>query len=78
MAEHLDDRDERLAHRALAHAGCRHSRGADFHRDDHFIQDQQPYVAIHAIQAVVRAVRNHAQLPPCRRLFTGPDVRCLS
>jgi len=47
-------------------------------RSDHFIQDQQPYVAIHAIQAVVRAVDNHAQLPPCRRLFTGPDVRCLS
>ena len=47
-------------------------------RSDHFIQDHQPYVAIHAIQAVVRAVHNHAQLPPCRRLFTGPDVHCLS
>jgi pimeloyl-ACP methyl ester carboxylesterase len=47
-------------------------------RSDHFIQDDQPLVVIHAIQAVVRAVRDHAPLPPCERVFTGPDVRCLA
>jgi hypothetical protein len=33
MAEHVDDRDERLADRALADAEGHHSRGADFHRN---------------------------------------------
>jgi hypothetical protein len=47
-------------------------------RSDHFIQDDQPLVVIQAIRAVVRAVRDHAQLPPCEHMFTGPDVRCLS
>lgn len=47
-------------------------------RSDHFIQDDQPLVVIHAIQAVARAVRDHAPLPPCERVFTGPDVRCLA
>jgi hypothetical protein len=32
MAEHADDRDERMADRAIADAEARHSRGADFHR----------------------------------------------
>jgi pimeloyl-ACP methyl ester carboxylesterase len=46
----------------------------------HFVQaaDQQPLVVIRAAQAVVRAHRDRAQLPPCERLFRGPDVRCLS
>ena len=49
-------------------------------RSDHFIQraDQQPDVVIRAIRAVTRAVRDNSQLPPCKRLFSGPDVRCLS
>jgi pimeloyl-ACP methyl ester carboxylesterase len=47
-------------------------------RSDHFVQDDQPLVVVHAIRAVIRAVRDHSQLPPCERLFTGPDVRCLS
>ena len=41
-------------------------------------QDEQPLVVSRAIRAVVRAVRDHAQLPPCERVFSGPDVRCLS
>jgi pimeloyl-ACP methyl ester carboxylesterase len=36
----------------------------------------QPAVIVRAVRAVVRAARSHAQLPPCRRLFTGPGVRC--
>jgi pimeloyl-ACP methyl ester carboxylesterase len=36
----------------------------------------QPSVVIRAVQAVVGAARDHAQLPPCRRLFSGSDVRC--
>lgn len=49
-------------------------------RSDHHIQraDEQPVVVTRAIQAVVRAVRDAAPLPPCERLFSGPDVRCLS
>jgi pimeloyl-ACP methyl ester carboxylesterase len=49
-------------------------------RSDHFIQraDEQPVVVTRAIQAVVRAARDEAPLPPCERLFSGPDVRCLS
>ena len=47
-------------------------------RSDHFVQRDQPLVVIGAVRAAVRAVRDHAQLPPCERLFTGPDVRCLS
>jgi pimeloyl-ACP methyl ester carboxylesterase len=47
-------------------------------RSDHFVQrlGGQPDVVIRAVRAVVRAAREHAQLPPCRRLFGGPDVRC--
>ena len=33
MAEHIDDRDERLADRGLREGEGHHSRGADFHRD---------------------------------------------
>ena len=47
-------------------------------RSDHFVQVDQPLVVSQAIRAVVRAVRDHAQLPPCKRVFSGPDVRCLS
>jgi len=47
-------------------------------RSDHFIQDQQPRLVIRAIQAVVRAARDHTQLPPCKRLFPRPNVRCLN
>ena len=36
----------------------------------------QPSVVVRAVQAVVGAARNHARLPPCRRVFSGPDVRC--
>ena len=36
----------------------------------------QPSVVIRAAQAVVGAARDHTRLPPCRRLFTGADVRC--
>ena len=36
----------------------------------------QPAVIVRAVQAVVGAARSHARLPPCRRLFSGPDVRC--
>jgi len=47
-------------------------------RSDHFIQNDQPDLVIRAIRAVVRTVRDDAELPPCERLFPGPDVRCLS
>jgi pimeloyl-ACP methyl ester carboxylesterase len=36
----------------------------------------QPSVIIRAVRAVVGAARSHARLPPCERLFSGPDVRC--
>jgi pimeloyl-ACP methyl ester carboxylesterase len=36
----------------------------------------QPSVIVRAVQAVVGAARSHARLPRCRRLFSGPDVRC--
>jgi len=36
----------------------------------------QPSVIVGAVQAVVGAARSHARLPPCRRLFSGSDVRC--
>jgi pimeloyl-ACP methyl ester carboxylesterase len=47
-------------------------------RSDHFVQrlDGQPDVVIRAVQAVIRAAREHTRLPPCRRLFSSPDVRC--
>lgn len=49
-------------------------------RSDHFVQraDEQPDVVLRAIEAVVRAVRDNTTLPPCERLFAGPDVRCSS
>ena len=43
---------------------------------NHDIPNGQPSVIVRAVQAVVGAARNHALLPPCRRLFSGPDVRC--
>jgi len=48
-------------------------------RSDHFVQaldDGQPDVVVRAVAAVVRAARSRTRLPPCRRLFGGPDVRC--
>jgi pimeloyl-ACP methyl ester carboxylesterase len=47
-------------------------------RSGHFVQrlDGQPDVVIGAVRAVVRAARSHTDLPSCRRLFTGPAVRC--
>ena len=47
-------------------------------RSDHFVQrlDGRPDVVIHAVEAVVRAARNHSRLSPCDRLFSEPGVRC--
>jgi pimeloyl-ACP methyl ester carboxylesterase len=56
-------------------------------RSDHWIQirhftrgntdiDGQPDVVVRAVRAVVRAARDGAHLPPCRRLFAGAGVRC--
>jgi pimeloyl-ACP methyl ester carboxylesterase len=49
-------------------------------RSDHFVQrlGGQPGVVIRAVQAVVRAARDHARLVPCRQLFRGSNVRCRS
>jgi pimeloyl-ACP methyl ester carboxylesterase len=38
----------------------------------------QPSVVVRAVQAVVRAARDHTRVPPCPRLFSGSDVRCRS
>jgi pimeloyl-ACP methyl ester carboxylesterase len=48
-------------------------------RSNHVVMDagEQPEVVVRGVTAVVRAVRDHARLPPCDRLFRGPDVRCL-
>ena len=46
-------------------------------RSDHFVQRDQPLVVVRAVRSVVRAARDDAPLPPCERLFTGPDVRCM-
>jgi pimeloyl-ACP methyl ester carboxylesterase len=43
---------------------------------NHDIPTGQPSIIVRTVQAVVGAARNHARLPPCRRLFSGPDVRC--
>ena len=47
-------------------------------RSDHFVQgfDGQPGVVIAAVQAVVRAARDHTALEPCTRLFAGAGIRC--
>ncbi|MEO8687229.1 MAG: alpha/beta fold hydrolase [Solirubrobacteraceae bacterium] len=49
-------------------------------RSEHLVMDpdQQPWIVVRAVMAVVRAHRDNARLPPCQRLFSGPDVRCLS
>jgi pimeloyl-ACP methyl ester carboxylesterase len=49
-------------------------------RSGHFVQgsDGQPGVVVRAVQAVVRAARDRTRLPPCRRVFSGSDVRCRS
>lgn len=38
----------------------------------------QPAVVIRAVDAVVTAARSHTRLPPCRRVFSGANVRCLN
>jgi hypothetical protein len=43
---------------------------------NHAVPSGQPSVIVRAVQAVVDAARSHVRLPPCRRLFSGPDVRC--
>jgi pimeloyl-ACP methyl ester carboxylesterase len=45
---------------------------------DHFIQrfEGQPAVVLRAVTAVVDAAQTHMPLPPCARLFIGPDVAC--
>lgn len=43
---------------------------------NHDVPSGQPSVIIRAVQAVVDAARDHARLPPCRRLFSSTDVRC--
>jgi len=47
-------------------------------RSDHVVQADQPRVVIEAVRAVVAAVRDHAPLPMCDRVFNTPGVRCLS
>ena len=42
----------------------------------HDIPRGQPSVIVRAVEAVVDAARSHERLPPCPRLFSGPDVRC--
>ena len=48
-------------------------------RSGHFIMQsgQQPWIITRAVTAIVTTHRDDGQLPPCARLFTGPDVRCL-
>jgi pimeloyl-ACP methyl ester carboxylesterase len=46
-------------------------------RSDHFVMDAQPKVVSDGVTAIVRAVRDKTQLPPCERVFTDRDVRCL-
>lgn len=38
--------------------------------------DGQTGVVIRAVQAVVRAARDHARLVPCRQLSRGSNFRC--
>jgi pimeloyl-ACP methyl ester carboxylesterase len=45
---------------------------------NHDVPSGQPSVIVLAVQAVVGAARSHTRIPPCRRLFSGPDVRCPS
>jgi len=46
------------------------------HHDVPSSRDGQPAVVVDALQAVVRAARDGTRLPPCSRIFSGPDVRC--
>src|SRR4051794_39745519 len=46
-------------------------------QSDHDIPGLQPEVIVGAAQAMVAAARHHAPLPPCRRVFSGPGVRCV-
>jgi hypothetical protein len=48
-----------------------------FYRGDQRI-DGQPDVVVRAVDAVIRATRDGTRLAPCRRLFSGSDVRCRS
>jgi pimeloyl-ACP methyl ester carboxylesterase len=46
----------------------------------HYIQRPaptgQPQLVVAAVEAVVRAVRHHHRLPPCRQLFAEADAAC--
>jgi hypothetical protein len=48
-----------------------------FYRGDQRI-DGRPDVVVRAVEAVVRAARDRTRLAPCRRVFSGSDVRCRS
>ena len=73
------DRLWRRMHAELARLSSDHVHVLGL-RSDHLVMDadQQPSIVVDAVTAVVRAQRDDARLPPCRRLFSGPDVRCLS
>jgi len=73
------DRLWRTLHAELARLSSDHVHVLAL-RSDHLVMnaDQQPWIVVRAVTAVVRAHRDDARLPPCQRLFTGPDVRCLS
>jgi pimeloyl-ACP methyl ester carboxylesterase len=43
----------------------------------HFVQDDNPDVAVAAVRAVVDAARAGAPLPPCLDVIAGLDARCL-
>lgn len=73
------DRLWRTMHSELANLSSDHVHVAAL-RSNHFVMqsDQQPAIIVRAVAAVVRAHRDSSRLPPCARLFTGPDVRCLT
>jgi pimeloyl-ACP methyl ester carboxylesterase len=86
--ENLASAPARLRHRVLAVWARMHDELARLSddslrvtalRSDHDVasaQVGQPSVVIAAVQAVVQAVRDGTLLPPCPRVFSGPDVRC--
>jgi pimeloyl-ACP methyl ester carboxylesterase len=73
------DRLWRRMHAELARLSSNHVHVLGL-RSDHLVMDadQQPWIIVRAVTAVVRAQRDHAPLPPCPRLFSGTGVRCLS
>ena len=73
------DRLWRRLHAELARLSSDHVHVVGL-RSEHLVMnsDQQPWIVVRAVTAVVRAHREDARLPACQRLFSGPDVRCLS